>query len=103
MKILADIGRTLLKAAPPFLVVSAGLYFGFHALEGERGLTAHTRLSHEVEIASHALDETKAKRETLERRASLLRPSGLDLDMLDERARRVLGLVHPAEIVILQK
>ena len=36
----------------------------------------------------------------MEHRIQLLLPNGLDLDMLDERARALLGFAHKDEIVI---
>ena len=36
----------------------------------------------------------------MERRTSLLWPDNLDPDMLSERARAVLGLAHPDDVVI---
>jgi cell division protein FtsB len=41
-----------------------------------------------------------AERRVIERRVAALRPDSLDLDMLDERARQVLDLVHEDELVI---
>ncbi|MCW5749747.1 MAG: septum formation initiator family protein [Alphaproteobacteria bacterium] len=75
-------------------------YFGYHAIEGDRGLQAYARLSQEVTIAQQALAETGRERREMERRVSLLRADRLDLDMLDEQARRILGLVRADEIVI---
>ena len=46
---------------------------------------------------------TTHEREKLEKRVDLLRPENLDLDMLEERARSVLGLAHPDELVIYNK
>lgn len=43
-----------------------------------------------------------AEREELVARVSLLRPESLDPDMLDERARLNLNLVHANELVVLR-
>ena len=42
-------------------------------------------------------------RERLRRRVELLHPEHLDPDMLDERARETLGLMHPDEVVVFQR
>jgi cell division protein FtsB len=42
-------------------------------------------------------------RRGLERRVAALKPEGLDRDMLDERARVVLGLAHADEVVFLNE
>ncbi len=76
-------------------------YFAYHAVEGERGLRAYFALKHRTAIAAAALDTLRTERGTLEQRVRLLRPDSLDLDMLEERAREVLGLIGEDEVVIL--
>ncbi len=76
-------------------------YFAYHAVEGERGLRSYFALQHRTETAQSALDALRGEREILERRVRLLRPDSLDLDMLEERARRILGFVREDERVIL--
>lgn len=76
-------------------------YFVYHSIEGDRGLFALVRLSEQVQETQAQLDELTAQRKALERRVSLLRPDHLDPDMLDERARLILNLARPDEIVIL--
>jgi cell division protein FtsB len=44
----------------------------------------------------------RAERDALDHRVGLLRPEHLDRDMLDERAREMLNLAGPNEIVILR-
>lgn len=90
-------------AVAPFLLTCATAYFAYHALEGERGFGAHNRLTLDVEETRRVLALVNLERERLERRVALLRPGALDLDMLDERARSVLGVAHPAEIVVYTK
>jgi cell division protein FtsB len=43
----------------------------------------------------------QARIDSLELAVSLLRVESLDPDMLDERARHILGLAHPDEFIIL--
>jgi len=50
-----------------------------------------------------AVTVTHAERQKLESHVALLRTSGLDRDMLDEQARRVLGLVGDKEIVVFER
>jgi cell division protein FtsB len=49
------------------------------------------------------LRDAKAERERWERRIALLKSDGLDPDMLDERARSLLGFVDPRDVVLLRK
>ena len=75
-------------------------YFGYHLVEGERGLSAYARLGHDLVRVEAQYREVKAVRERLEARVDLLHPSHIDADMLDERARIVLGVAHPDEVII---
>ena len=78
-------------------------YFGYHAVQGERGLVAWLRLSQEVERIEASLQIAVAERASLEHNVALLSPDGLDLDMLEERARVVLGLAHPQDFIVLSE
>ncbi len=76
-------------------------YFAFHAFHGERGLLAYIRNSHQLSEAKEELARATAEREVLEKRVRGLRSGSLDLDLLDERARDMLGLVRPNEILVV--
>lgn len=86
-------------------VVSFGLfmYFGFHLMHGDMGYFALRGVDQKLTEAQKQYDSLRAERVALENRVKLLRPASLDLDMLDERARVVLGFVGPSERVILEK
>ncbi|MDJ0930763.1 septum formation initiator family protein [Breoghania sp.] len=86
----------------PGLSAALLLYFALHALSGDYGLIARGQLENNSHALERKLADLKQKRETLERRVVLLRPESLDPDMIDERARDNLNLVHPDEIVILR-
>lgn len=83
--------------------ISFGLffYFAYHLMHGERGYFAYKGLERKMAASQKLYDEKLAERQALENRVKLLRPSSLDLDMLDERARIVLGYVQPDEKVIV--
>ncbi len=86
--------------AGPLIVAVVLAYFGFHAIQGERGILTWLQLSHQVERTEAALAASRAEESRLEKRVALLRRDNLDPDMLDERARIVLNLAAPGEIVI---
>lgn len=92
-----------MQAAPALLASLGVVYFGYHAIYGSRGLVAYAGLSQEVARAEQVLKLTEAERERLQKRVKLLHPDGLDPDMLDERIRETLGLVHPDEVVVLKR
>lgn len=100
MRWLRAIARFTRGKVVPFTCLLVLVYFGYHALEGERGLLAWLEVSQRVEDASASLALVTKEREALERRVSSLRPESLDPDMLDERARFMLNLARPNEVVI---
>jgi len=75
-------------------------YFLYHSISGDRGLLAMIRLDQELERAQHELDITHSERLQKEHRVNLLRPESLDLDLLDQQARRLVGYTAPGEVVI---
>jgi len=95
-----DMRRSLRRAITPCLGICALLYFGYHTVQGDRGIIAFLRLSANLERTELALRESGEARQVLARRVGLLRPENLDRDMLDEQARQILGLAHPDDIVI---
>ena len=92
-------GRDILM---PVLGATVLFYFAYHAIQGERGLLTLWQLNQQVSAADAELTALQAEHDALAHRVSLLRPESLDRDMLDERARRVLGLVGRDEMVIAE-
>lgn len=78
-------------------------YFTFHLMHGDMGYFALRGIRLKLAETQDRHDHLLAERTALENRVKLLRPKSLDLDMLDERARVVLGFVNPDERVILDK
>lgn len=78
------------------------LYFGYHLVHGDRGYFARKGLEQKLVSAEQKLAQKSADREKLENRVRLMRPESLDLDLLDERARIVLGYMKPEERVVVQ-
>jgi len=85
---------------PTALVALLIFYFGYHALTGDRGLL-HGAIREET-LASRSLElrALRAEREDLETRVRLLQDDNLSRDLLDERARAVLGFADPREYVV---
>ncbi|WP_246135566.1 FtsB family cell division protein [Pararhodospirillum oryzae] len=76
------------------------VYFGYHAVQGDRGVLALARLNREIDEAHTQLDKLKAEEESLQARVTRLSPESLDPDLLDERARTMLNRVRPDEVII---
>jgi cell division protein FtsB len=87
------------RAIGPLLCVLALFYLGFHAVSGERGLLALFKESRKLELLKIELADITAKREALDKKVRHLSSQSLDLDLLDERARLVLGVAGKNEVV----
>lgn len=88
------------RAAAPLLCVFILFYLGFHTLSGERGVVALFKETKKLEALTAELSATRAERVTLEKRIKLMSNSSLDLDMLDEQAKKVLGYAGKDEVVL---
>lgn len=76
-------------------------YFGVNAFTGPRGLRAQADLDQQMAIMESELARLRAERAEWEHRVSLLRADRIDPDMLDERARELLGYADPRDITLL--
>ena len=75
-------------------------YFGLHMLTGERGVLAQSDREATLASRSAELAQLKAEREDLQIRAELLRDEHMSADLLEERARALLGFTDPRDYVI---
>ncbi|MCZ6719926.1 MAG: septum formation initiator family protein [Proteobacteria bacterium] len=103
MEFVRNIPRRACERAIPFACSLILVYLGYHAIQGDRGLLSWLKLSEELGNARTELMELAGERARLEHRVALLRPEGLDRDLLDERARQMLNLARPDEVVIYQR
>ncbi|HZJ11053.1 MAG TPA: septum formation initiator family protein [Methyloceanibacter sp.] len=87
----------------PLLACGAAGYFGYHLHIGDHGLKARADLERRKEVLEGELAGLKEVKDRLERDVALLRPESLDPDMLDERARAILNLAHPDDLVMLKR
>jgi cell division protein FtsB len=101
MNLLGEIRRRAHHIVGPVAGITLFAYFAYHVVQGDRGLIAWLKLSQQVETAQLQYDETVAKRAEFAHRVRLLQPRSLDPDLLEERARGVLGLAHPDDIIIM--
>ncbi len=92
--------RKILKLLLP---AAAVFYLGYHALSGEQGLYALVVELHHRDILRADLVTVTVERETLERKVTMLRSRSLDPDLLDEQARRLLGVAQPEELVVIAR
>ncbi|SFI24624.1 FtsB family cell division protein [Albimonas pacifica] len=92
--------RRIAQAVFGFFVIATTSYFGYSALQGDTGLVEQVRLAREQATLEANLAELKTERRRMENLTRRLSDRYLDLDLLDERARRILGYARQDEIVI---
>ena len=93
--------RRVRLAIAPIIFLAVSGYFGWNATQGDRGLRAYAQLQQEARAYKAELARVEAERDALERRVAGLRPQRLNRDSLDERARAVLNVADPADLVVL--
>lgn len=77
-----------------------GSYFTFAAVQGDYGVFRRVQIDAEAEALQAERDRLRAEVERMENLTRRLSDDYLDLDLLDEQARDVLGLIRGDEIVI---
>jgi cell division protein FtsB len=97
--VLARLRPYLPTAALAFLI----FYFGFHAFTGDRGILSSDQRDAALVAKTRELTQVRAQRQDLEMRARLLRDTSLSADLLEERARSLLGFADPRDYVIRMK
>ncbi len=96
----AEVRRPFFKrAAVSLLCVLVLFYLGFHAISGERGVVALFKETRKLEQLKAELAEVNAEHDALEKKVKGLSSDSLDLDLLDEQARLVLGMAGKNEVV----
>ena len=101
MSIGREIKRRAKLCVPPVLLLGVAAYFGWSATQGPRGLQSYERQKDQLRLAQLELVGANAEAEAWERRVGDLRSSHLDADMLDERARAMLNLADPTDVVVM--
>ncbi len=76
-------------------------YFAVNAFTGNHGLRAQADLDQQLAAMQAELRAIKAERASWERRVALLRSDKIDPDMLDERARALIGYADPRDLTLL--
>lgn len=82
------------------LAVSLGGYFTFAAVQGDYGVFRQVQLRAEERALIAQRDQLKAELSEIKNLTLRLSDEYLDLDLLDEQARDVLGYLRADEIVI---
>ena len=77
------------------------IYFSYHILQGRYGLIAWQRLNQLLTERQEYLSQLDSKKEQLQKKLMLIN-NKVDLDLIEEEARRKLGFQRENEVVILR-
>ena len=75
-------------------------YFGWNATQGTRGSQAYAVRQEQLRAVEAELLRATTERDMWERRVAGLRDQRLDPDTLDERARAMLNVADPSDVVM---
>ena len=94
--------RAILTVIGLYLFAAAFIgYFAVNAFTGNRGLRAQQEIEHQLALMQTELSQVRSEKAMWERRVALLRSDKIDPDMLDERARALIGLADPRDVTFL--
>lgn len=82
------------------LALALGGYFTFAAVQGDFGVFRRVQINAEAEALMAERDRLIAELAELQNRTHRLSDAYLDVDLLDEQVRDVLGYIRADEIVI---
>lgn len=81
--------------------ICLSVYFCYHLLQGDRSYLHLMSLNSNIEKLTSEHAALRAERERIETRVVMLRPGSINKDLLEERARAVLGYRRAGEVEIV--
>ncbi len=100
MQIWRVIKRKTREAVTPAVFLGLTAYFGWNATQGDLGLKSYARQLSTLEEAKSVEASALLEQSSWTLRVDGLRDQALDADTIDERARAMLNLSDPSEIVV---
>ena len=95
------------KSGAPWVIIcvftislSLGLYFTFAAVQGDFGILRRAEINHDIQKLQAELTSLNVEIAGLKNLTRLLSYHYLDLELLDQQARDILGYVRSDELVI---
>lgn len=82
------------------LVIALMCYLTYAALQGEHGLFRLFQIEAQEQRLKRVLAELQVESDALANKTQRLSAKGLDLDLLEERARAVLGFGRKDELLV---
>ena len=82
------------------IAIALAIYFAVAAVQGDLGVLERLRIKGDIATLVAQRDTLQSEVEMLRNKTLRLSDHYLDLDLLDEQARRVLGLMRADELVV---
>jgi len=100
MSIASELKRRAGTMIAPAIFLAITGYFGWNATQGDRGLVASAQRQELLKQVLLDQAAAKAERDGWEMRVAGLRARHLNPDTLDERARAMLNLADPNDVIV---
>lgn len=100
VQIWRGIKRRGRAAMLPCVLFGLAGFFGWSSTQGDRGLEAKALRQADLAAAQSTLARAQSDLKAWERRVAALRTDRLNSDVLDERARAMLNLSDPADLIL---
>ena len=71
-------------------------------VSGGRGILAYFKLNSQIATLTSELELARIERLNIEHKSNLLKSSSLDLDLLEEQAKTILGYAKPHEHLFIE-
>lgn len=95
-----DVKRRTNAVLAPLFFLTVAAYFGWNVTQGNHGLVANAQRQDLLRQVQSDNASARAERDGWTRRIAGLEASHLDPDTLDERARAMLNLADPTDVVV---
>ena len=82
------------------VILAVGIYFSIQFMQSKYALFSSVQVNDDVVELQQELDYWNAKIKQMENLTRRLSDNYLDLELLDERARKVLGYIREDEVII---
>ena len=90
----------LRRAIAPAALLIVGVFFGGYAIFGPNGALAYGDIERQLAVRQRQLAMLDRNRTELKNRVELLDPRHADPDLVDELARKDLGVAHQDEVIV---
>jgi cell division protein FtsB len=100
MSFMRSVKRGAVAMIAPTVFLAVTGYFAWNATRGDHGLKTYAVRQTQLVAAQKELAAAEAERDVWETRVAGLRANHIDPDTLDERARAMLNLAEPDDIVV---